>query len=152
MYPSFPRPEMCINPVGILIKHGWSIYRRPKMSESHYSLYVPVTPPSGTRQTLSKDTHNRSQSSRSPTLHHSRCAPPPHPNSSFACSAPTRVRLVYLGDCIVIIPEAEKVPSGPWNHRSLRGAFTILGPDFIYQISLMSDIPGIHVFLYPSSS
>ena len=41
-----------------------------------------------------------------------------------------------LGACIVSIPEAEKVPSGPWNHRSLRGAFTLLGPDFIYQISL----------------
>ena len=49
LYPSFPRPEMCINPVGTLIKHGWSIYRRPKMSESHYSPYV--TTPSGTRQT-----------------------------------------------------------------------------------------------------
>ena len=26
----------------------------------------------------------------------------------------------------------EKVPSRPWNHRSPRGAFTLLGPDFIY--------------------
>ena len=49
LYPLCPRPEMCINPVGTLIKHGWSIYRRPKMSESHYSPYV--TTPSGTRQT-----------------------------------------------------------------------------------------------------
>ena len=49
LYPLYPRPEMCINPVGTLIKHGWSIYRRPKMSESHYSPYV--TTPSGTRQT-----------------------------------------------------------------------------------------------------
>ena len=30
----------------------------------------------------------------------------------------------------------EKVPSRPWNHRSPRGAFTLLGPDSIYQISL----------------
>ena len=43
LYPLFPRPEMCINPVGTLIKHGWSIYRRPKMSESHYSHYVTIT-------------------------------------------------------------------------------------------------------------
>ena len=32
----------------------------------------------------------------------------------------------------------EKAPSGPWpgNHRSPRGAFTLLGLDSIYQISL----------------
>ena len=36
-----------------------------------------------------------------------------------------------LGACIVILSEAQKVPLGPWNHRSPRGAFTLLGPDFI---------------------
>jgi len=29
-----------------------------------------------------------------------------------------------------------KVPLGPWNHKSPRGAFTLLGPDSIYQIPL----------------
>ena len=59
------------------------------------------------------------------------------PPQLFLCmQRPTRMRLACLGACIVIFPEAEKVPSGPWNHRSLRGAFTLLGPDFIYQISL----------------
>ena len=33
------------------------------------------------------DTHNRSPSPRSPTLHHPRCARPSHPTSSFACSS-----------------------------------------------------------------
>ena len=47
------------------------------------------------------------------------------------------MRIECLGACIVISPEAEKVPSGPWNHRSPRGAFTLLGPDFIYQISFL---------------
>ena len=36
-----------------------------------------------------------------------------------------------LGACIVILSEAQKFPLGPWNHRSPRGAFTLLGPDFI---------------------
>ena len=31
------------------------------------------------------------------------------------------MRLACLGACIVISPEAIKVPSGPWNHRSPRG-------------------------------
>ena len=53
---------------------------------------------------------------------------------SFACTCRvTCVRPVCLGACIVSFHEAEKVPSGPWNHRSPRGAFTLLGPDFIYQ-------------------
>ena len=37
--------------------------------------------------------------------------------------------------CIVTLSEDlvfEKVPSGPWNHRSPRGAFTLLGPDSIF--------------------
>jgi len=55
---------------------------------------------------------------------------------------PTRVRLVCLGDCIVIIFEAEKVPSGPWNHRFPRGAFTLLGPDSIPDFSLISGSSG----------
>ena len=107
LYPLCPRPEMCINPVGTLIKHGWSIYRRPKMSESHYSPYV--TTPSGTRQT-----HTTVPLLLvSPTLHHPRCAPPPLPTPYFACSVPCRP-LVCTGVCIVNICEAlvfEKVPS-----------------------------------------
>jgi len=36
------------------------------------------------------------------------------PPQLFLCmQRPSRRRLVCLGDCIVIIPEAEKVPSGP---------------------------------------
>ena len=52
---------------------------------------------------------------------------------------PSRRPLVCLGVCIVTIHEAlvfEKVPLRPWNHRSPRGAFTLLGPNSIYQISL----------------
>ena len=90
------------------------------------------------------DTHYRSPSPRPPTLHHSRCAPPPLPTFYFACPPKTMQRPasmppVCLGACIVTINEAsvfEKVPSRPWNHRSPRGAFTLLGPDSIYQISL----------------
>ena len=53
---------------------------------------------------------------------------PTSPPQLFLCmQRPTRMRLDCLGACIVIFPEAEKVPSGPWNHRSLREAFTLLG-------------------------
>ena len=56
---------------------------------------------------------------------------------------PTRMRLACLDACIMIVTPTEalvfeKVPSGPWNHRSPKGAFTLLGPDSssIDQISL----------------
>jgi len=44
--------------------------------------------------------------------------PKTHPRT---LQRPTRMRLACLGACIVISPEAIKVPSGPWNHRSPRG-------------------------------
>ena len=103
LYPLCPRPEMCINPVGTLIKHGWSIYRRPKMSESHYSPYV--TTPSGTRQTSTTVP-------RSPTLHHSRCAPPPHPNPSFACSTPL-APACDLFVLVLVLPSPSKLQRFP---------------------------------------
>ena len=45
-------------------------------------LIFTLTPPSGTRQTPT----TVPLLLVSPTLHHSRCAPPPHPNPFFACS------------------------------------------------------------------
>ena len=59
-----------------------------------------------------------------------------NPAALLCMQRPTRMRIECLGACIVTLTEAEKVPSGPWNHRSPRGAFTLLGPDSIYQISL----------------
>jgi len=82
---------------------------------------------------------------RSLTVRRTRCAPPPTPHSFFACSAPPagHSKFVCLGACIVTSTEAEKVPSGPWNHRSPRGAFTLLGPDFMLpHFSLISGSSG----------
>jgi hypothetical protein len=62
------------------IKNGWSIYRRNLSDFSYPHTYTSL------RHQQTPTTV--SSSPRSPTLHHSRCAPPPLPNPSFACSTP----------------------------------------------------------------
>jgi hypothetical protein len=70
-------------------------------------------------------------------------SPPPHPNSSFACSAPPACDLPALVPALSFFPEAEKVPSGPWNHRSLQGSIYPTGTRFhIPDFSLISGSPG----------
>ena len=54
------------------------------------------------------DTHNRSPSPRFPTLHHSRCAPPPHPTSSFACSASPACDLFTLVPVLSLQPKLKR--------------------------------------------
>ena len=58
------------------------------------------------------DTHNRSPSPRSPTLHHSRCAPPPLPNSFFACSAPPAGDLPAL---VIVLSLSPKLKRPLWD-------------------------------------
>ena len=95
------------------------------------------TPPSGTSQTPT------TVPNLLVPLHCTIPVRPSSPPQLFLCmQRPTRVRLVCLGDCIVIIFEAEKVPSGPWNHRFPSGAFTLLGPDSIPDFSLISGSSG----------
>ena len=65
--PCFPLDLSCdlFIYLGILIKNGWSIYRRRNLSDSSYShTYFSLR--------HQADTHNRSPSPRSPTLHHPR--------------------------------------------------------------------------------
>ena len=88
------------------------------------------------------DTHNRSPSPRSPTLHHSRCAPPPHPNSSFACSAPPAYDLSALVPALLLSPKLKRflrdleITGPPGNIYPTGTRFHI--PDF----SLISGSPG----------
>ena len=85
------------------------------------------------------DTHNRSPSPRPSTLHHSRCAQPPLPTFSFACCAPPACDLSVL---MLELSLSPKLWSLKRSLRDLgitgppRGAFTLLGLDSIYQISL----------------
>ena len=110
------------------------------LSLAHILSFLSYTPPAGTRPTPT----TVPILPVSPTLHHSRCAPPPHPTSSFACSVP--LHTTCLPDvCSVTSTEAlvfEKAPLRPWNHRSPRGAITLLGPDPIPDFSLISGSPG----------
>ena len=96
-------------------------------------IFLTLTPtlPSGTRQTLTTVPHLPSPYTAPFPV---RSTSPPH---LFLCmQRPTRVRLVCLGACIVSLPETERflrdleIAGPPW------GAFALLGPDFIYQISL----------------
>ena len=78
------------------------------------------------------DNHIRSRSPLPLTLHHSRCAPPPSPNSFFAC-CPTRMRTVCLGAALYRSCEG---PFGTLKSQVPQGKFTLLAPDFTYQNSL----------------
>ena len=86
--------------------------------------------------------HNRSPSPRSPTLHHTRCAPPPHSTSSFACSAPPACDLPALVPALSSSPKLKRPLwdleiAGPPGENSPTGTrFHI--PDF----SLISGSPG----------
>jgi len=84
------------------------------------------------------DTHNRSPSPRSPILHHPRCAPPSRP--TFPLHAALHPRATCLSDvCIDTSTEAlvlERLLRDLGITGPSRGAFTLLGPDSIYQISL----------------
>ena len=90
------------------------------------SHFIPLyTPPPGTRQTLT--TVPDLLVPLHCTIPGALLLPPP----LFLCmQRPTRMQLVCLGACIAFYIEAARVPSGPWNHRSPRGAFTLLGPDW----------------------
>ena len=117
--------------VGILIKNGGRFDHCPKLSEIYHSFYV--APPSGIRQTPTTVPH------LPVPLHCTipvRSTPPPN---LFLCMQrpPHATCLSWCMPCPLYRSFVfYKVPLGPWNHRSPRGAYTLLGPDSIYQIPL----------------
>ena len=85
---------------------------------------------------------DRSPSRRSPTLHHSRCAPPPHPNSSFACSAPPASHLSAL---VIALSLSMKLKGsfGTLESQVPQGSIYPTGTRFhIPDFSLISGSPG----------
>ena len=119
----------------ILIKNGWPIYRRRNLPDfSHFHTYTSLR--------HQADTHHRSQSPRSPTLHQSRCAPPPHPTSSFACSAPPACILSAL---VPVLSHSMKLKGsfGTLESQVPQGSIYPTGTRFhIPDFSLISGSPG----------
>ena len=95
------------------------------------------------------NTHNRSTYPRPPTLHHSRCAPPPLHTSYFACSVTPAGHLSALVPVLVLSPSLSpklwslKSSFGTLESQVPQGSIYPTGTRFhIPDFSLISGSPG----------